>query len=119
MATILVVEDEPIILDIVQFALEAKGHHVLRARSASEALEISSETRSESIDMLLTDSFLGGMTGWELAESVLKKRSQTKVLLMSGGIPDAIMEEKRWPFIQKPFDLIELVRKVETICCDA
>jgi len=114
MATILVVEDEPTIRDIVRLALEAEGHRVLTASSASDALAISA-TAEPRIDMLLTDANLRGMTGCELADSLVSKSSQTKVLFMSGGLPDNLLVERKWSFIQKPFELVELSRKVEQL----
>lgn len=117
MATILVVEDEDTIREIVQFALETKGHRVLAAKDASEALILSSRPDGVFIDVLLTDACLKGMNGSDLANSILRKSTRTKVMLMSGAFPE-IVENTNWPFIQKPFELGDLVRRIENICED-
>ena len=115
MATVLVVEDEETIREIIQITLESQGHKVLTAGRAYEAIDISAAHNDLSLDLLLTDAILPGITGWELAQIISRTESQIKVLLMSGGSQEQIVGSKGWPFIQKPFDLSDLVRRVDSM----
>ena len=77
---VLAVEDEPEVLDVVRAMLSSSGHTVLGAASGREALEILAR---ESVDLLVTDLGMPGMTGLALAAEV-KRRGPLPVVLLTG-----------------------------------
>jgi CheY-like chemotaxis protein/two-component sensor histidine kinase len=103
--TVLVVDDEPMILRIVADTLQPLGYNVLEASSGQEALNISRETAGD-IDLLLTDVIMPIMNGRELFESISSTRPATKVIFMSGYTDDIISQhgilESGKKFLQKP-----------------
>ena len=115
--TIMVVEDEPDLLELVVQVLEARGYTVLGAGSGKQALEQWSQ-RDHDIDLLLTDMTLpDGMTGFKLAEQLRIEAPALRVIYTSGhaaGVPGtqlADVEERQ--FLAKPYrpsKLIEIVR---------
>ena len=112
--TILVVEDEPLILHVVIAALRADGYQVLSAESGPDALALvaSSDVR---IDLLLTDAMMPGMQGTELAGQLLAGRPDLPVIVMSGYKPGPVRPIGNGRFIyamQKPFTPDEVRAKV-------
>lgn len=115
--TILVVEDEPDLLDLVVQVLEGQGYHVLGASSGRQALEQWSR-RGHDIDLLLTDMALSdGMSGCELAGQLRIEAPHLRVIYSSGhtvGVPGtqlADVDERE--FLAKPYrpsKLLEIVR---------
>jgi two-component system cell cycle sensor histidine kinase/response regulator CckA len=108
--TILVVDDEPAVLRLVQQILLKGGHTVLVASSAPEGLAIGAYQPPGSIDLLLCDVLLPGMLGPELAAQIKETRPQMRVILMSGETGKAL--SNGWVFLGKPFlpaRLLELV----------
>ncbi len=112
---ILLVEDEDEVREMAAEALEIEGYAVTKAASAEEALTIW-ESEGESFHLLLTDVIMPGLSGGELAERVRRIRPATKVLYMSGYNDDAIVRYgvsvSEAEFLQKPFTLESLARKV-------
>ena len=113
--TVLVVEDEDSVRDLIGMVLSEKGYRVLLAGGGSEGLRMSGEHK-EQIHLLITDVVMPGMGGRELATRLEAARPGMKALFMSGytensishhGVLDAGLE-----FLQKPFTSDELVRKV-------
>jgi CheY-like chemotaxis protein len=81
--TVLVVEDEPAVLDVVSYILEEDGFSVLRAARASEALTM----LGRSVDLLLTDVVMPGpMNGFELAREARSLRPGLPIICMTGYI---------------------------------
>jgi PAS domain S-box-containing protein len=115
--TVLVVEDEDIVRRVVTRALKQLGYKVLEARDPQEALAIS-ETEPH-IDMLLSDVVMPGMSGREVAQRILMKRPEIKILLMSGYEPAALMERyhmgQNEEFIEKTFTVHALSRKIRDV----
>jgi two-component system, cell cycle sensor histidine kinase and response regulator CckA len=116
--TVLLVEDEESVRQLVRETLESKGYKVLEADNGEAALRIVSEY-SEKIDMLITDVVMPGMSGRELSARLCASRPQTKVLYLSGYTEDAIGHEgvvdPDTAFLQKPFTLQMLSRKVREV----
>jgi CheY-like chemotaxis protein len=116
--TILVVDDDPSIVDIITQVLEPLGYHIRSAWDPREALELA-KASSETIDLLLTDVIMPNLNGRQLAESLLKSRPGLRVIFMS-GYTDNIMEHhgilrKGAMFVQKPIGprrLAQVVRQV-------
>jgi CheY-like chemotaxis protein len=111
--TLLVVEDDAYLRRLVVRRLVASGYRVLEASSGNEAIESAEGT----IDLLLTDVVMPGMTGVETAAALRKKWPTLRLLFMSGYSPDAAVRDGRGldgPLLQKPFtmsDLLEHVRR--------
>jgi two-component system cell cycle sensor histidine kinase/response regulator CckA len=115
--TILLVEDEESVRQLVRETLASKGYHVLEAENGEAGLAAANgETK---IDLVITDVIMPGMGGRELVQELAKTRPQTKVLYLSGYTEDAIVSEgtidSGTAFLQKPFTLQNLSRKVREV----
>ena len=115
--TVLLVEDEESVRQLVRETLEAQGYQILEAENGEEALRIAN-THSD-IDMLITDVVMPGMGGRELSARLCASHPQTKLLYLSGYTEDAIVHEgvlePGTAFLQKPFTLQTLSRKVREV----
>jgi len=113
--TILVAEDEPDLRELTRIFLEGYGYQVLEASGADQAIE-KAEKSAEPIHLLLTDVIMPGMSGRQLAEKILCKRPQTKIVYMTGYTDDMVVQHKVLEpgvqLLQKPFTKVELGRKV-------
>jgi CheY-like chemotaxis protein len=113
--TILLVEDENNLRQLVRQCLENQGYTVLEAADGAAAIEISNANLGP-IHLLLTDIIMPGMNGRELARRVSALRPETKVLYMSGYTENAIAHngilEEGIALLQKPFTLSTLKTKV-------
>ena len=89
---ILLAEDEPVVRNLVSLMLSKEGYSVLTAKDGQEALEICSRFK-DPIHLLLTDKTMPQMNGLELAESVLTKRSEIKIMIMSGETAETILNK--------------------------
>ncbi len=118
--TILLVEDEPDILKLMQTVLEKNSCSVLSASSAEKAILIAGE-HAGTIDLLLTDVILPGMNGADLSKNLRLERPELSVLFMSGYTDDIIgrhgVFDKDVNFIQKPFSIKNLIAKVIDVAC--
>ena len=119
--TILVVEDEPPVRDLVSKVLAGRGYNVLQATSGAHALEVWREQK-EKIDLLLTDVVMpDGMTGRDLAEKVQAERPGLKAIFTSGYSADIVGKDfiiqDGLNFLQKPYAPQKLVRMVRN-CLD-
>ncbi|HES60252.1 MAG TPA: response regulator [Caldithrix sp.] len=116
--TILIVEDENAVLDLMLKVLDQHGYNVLQAFTAEDALTMIS-TLEEPIDILLTDVVLPGMNGRELAEEILKIKPEIKIIYMSGYTDQVIGNEgildENTDYIQKPFSPFFLLKKVREV----
>jgi PAS domain S-box-containing protein len=115
--TILLVEDETGVRNLVRAVLERYGYTILEARSGPDALRVASQ--QSAIDLLLTDVVMPRMSGRELAELLTGQRPGLRVLYMSGYTDDEVMKhgvrEKEVNFIQKPFRPDIIARRVREI----
>jgi len=117
--TILVVEDEELLRDMVHGILEGCGYNVLEAESGRKAFDIWNAGKDQ-INLLLTDIVLPrGITGVELAKCLLEKQPQLKIIFSTGRIlPDfeqADLARMGARMLQKPYDqrgLVHLVREM-------
>lgn len=114
--TVLVVEDEEIVRNLVYEILTSSGYSVLEAASGKAALSIC-ETYSETIHIMLTDVVMPRMSGVELATYVAKLRPQIKILFMSGYTDESIVPfgilDSGGEFIEKPFTPNGLISKIK------
>jgi CheY-like chemotaxis protein len=116
--TILLVEDEESVRQLVRDTLEAKGYRVFEAESGEAGLAVANGFDGN-IDLIITDVVMPGISGRELVEQLAKSRPTAKVLYLSGYTEDAILSdgsiEKGTAFLQKPFSLQSLARKVREV----
>jgi len=116
--TVLLVEDEESVRQLVRETLETKGYTVIEAENGEAALRMS-DAHTAPIHMVITDVVMPGMGGRELAKRLLESRPQAKVLYLSGYTEDAIVQqgvlETETAFLQKPFTLQALSRKVREV----
>jgi len=113
--TIMVVEDDAMIMKMIIKALNSCGYAVLCAADGNEALRVS-EGHEGPIHLVLTDVIMPGMGGREMANRLEETRPETKILYMSGYTDNAIVHhgvlDKGLSFIQKPFTSNNLMKKV-------
>jgi DNA-binding response OmpR family regulator len=113
--TILVLEDEPLLLKFVETILERDGYSVLTAASPTEAIRINQDSEIR-IDLLLTAFFLLPSSCSDLAARLQRCRPGLRVMLMSSDLAAPILARaKGWSFVTKPFtssDLLNRIRKV-------
>jgi CheY-like chemotaxis protein len=114
--TILFVEDETNVRELMQKVLERYGYQLHCASSAAEALDLWSRHKA-SVDLLVTDMIMPGtMGGRELAKLLLLDQPQLKVLFCSGYTDEMrgsdSHSDSQTNFLNKPFDLEDLLRKV-------
>jgi two-component system cell cycle sensor histidine kinase/response regulator CckA len=116
--TVLLVEDEGMVLALAQAILERCGYHVIAAGNGQDALRFAQESQ-EPIHLLLTDTIMPVMNGPELAKQVRSIRPETKVLFMSGYTDRVIAYtaalEPGTAFLQKPFTPQTLTQKVHEV----
>jgi two-component system, cell cycle sensor histidine kinase and response regulator CckA len=119
--SLLIVEDEPGLREIVEAVMKEYQYHVTVASSGVEALRIWDE-RQGKFDLVLTDMIMpGGMTGMELIEAIKKRRTDIRVIYTSGYSDELTGKDLRHDdmiFLPKPYlpsQLARLVRK----CLDA
>jgi PAS domain S-box-containing protein len=116
--TVLLVEDDPMFLELLGEVLEANGYTVLSAGDPAEAIEIC-ERSTQPVDLLVSDMVMPGMSGSDLARRLLERQPEMRVLLMSGYTDEAledrgVLDDGR-SFLQKPFgtkDFIRIIREI-------
>jgi CheY-like chemotaxis protein len=116
--TVLLVDDEEVIVEVASGMLKLLNYTVLTARSGSEALSLFTEQR-ERIDLVILDMIIPDMDGAQIFHRLKGIAPDVKVLLASGyslkGKAAALLENGCSGFIQKPFNLQALSQKLEAI----
>ncbi len=116
--TILVVEDESQVRDLICKVLSSRGYTILSAVDPEEADRLE-QTYSGNIDLLLTDMIMPGKSGAVLAQTLAQRRPNMKILFMSGYTDRTIADSPAWtedsPFIQKPFSPADLAQKLRAL----
>jgi len=123
-STILVVDNEPAVLNRVKFILEAAGYAVMTACNSQQALAFC-EKQDHAIDLLLTDMNMPDTGGPKLACQISEITPRLSVIFMSSRrahSPDIEVLRSSGPFsdcevISKPFTSRELLEKVDRACC--
>ncbi|HCN07668.1 MAG TPA: hypothetical protein DIT01_07010 [Lentisphaeria bacterium] len=113
--TILVVEDDPQILDLTSGVLESRGYTVLRACDGKEALD--TFDKAGRVDMMLTDIVMPHLNGFKLADQISKRQPELPILFMSGRIDDDSCRDRDIStladsLLQKPFAPSKLLQRV-------
>ena len=116
--TVLLVEDEESVRELVRVTLVSRGYNVLEAENGECGLRIA-EVFKEHIDILITDVVMPGIGGRELAKKLLSLRPGICVLYLSGYTEDAVVAPGALgpgtAFLQKPFTLQNLAKKVREV----
>ena len=115
-ATVLVVDDESPIVEIIQDILERRGYRVLATSDAERALALLDEDPGP-IHLLLTDVMMRGRSGFEIAERVQHRWPDVQVIFMSGHTRETLPEDTLPPnarVLIKPISLEALLAAVRT-----
>jgi len=115
---LLVIEDDPAVLDALREVLEDEGHEVLVAANGREALtRLRSENRP---NLILLDLMMPVMSGWEFREAQLQDETlaaiPTVILTADGRAAQKALELQSAGFLQKPIQPDRLLQKVDEIC---
>lgn len=116
--TVLVVEDEPTVLDLARMVLERAGYRVLAAASGRQALQIYQE-RGDEIDLVLLDLGLPDLDGWSCLEELLRLDQKVRVVVASGysaaEMEKRALEAGALRYLPKPYRLDELQDAVRQV----
>jgi CheY-like chemotaxis protein len=113
-ATILLVEDEPGLREVMCEYLQTCGYDILSAEDGKSALQMA-EARKDPIHILLTDIGMPGMRGTALAPKIIQIHPEAKVIWMSGYPGDVLDDLPNASFMQKPVDLRLLVARIQNL----
>ncbi len=115
---VLLVDDEEMIRHVGEEMLQAIGYDVITAASGEEAVTRLKEA-PEAVDVVILDLIMPGMNGGATFDALRAVRSDIRVLISSGysfnGQADSIMQRGCSGFIQKPFNMVDLSRKLDEI----
>jgi two-component system, cell cycle sensor histidine kinase and response regulator CckA len=106
--TVLMVDDEDLLLNMGQMVLSSFGYRALIANSGQKALEI---LEQETVDLVITDLVMPNMSGRELMERIQEMAPGTRIICSSGYVRASNSKEEE-AYLQKPFTAQELLRKV-------
>jgi len=116
--TVLVVEDEVPVRELIHDVLRLHGYTVLLAGDGAEALSVS-ERHAGAIHLMIVDVVMPGLSGEELARRIAAARPGIKTVYVSGYTGDLVRQHGLLPsgrdFLQKPFTVDELARKVREV----
>ena len=116
--TILLVDDEEMVLEVGERFLKVMGYQVLTAREGREAIEVY-QKHGDTIDLVLLDIIMPNMKGGEVFDRLKEINPEVKVLLSSGysidGEASQILERGGSGFIQKPFDMNQLSQSIRAM----
>lgn len=114
--SILVVDDEPHVLEVIEARLSSSGFQVCMASGAQEALKI---LKDKKVDLIISDMKMPGMGGMELLKNVRFLMPGLPLIFLTayGTIPDAVCAVKAGAvdYLQKPFDGLVLINKIRKI----
>ena len=115
--TILVVDDEPPIVQVVGDLLKQQGYKVMEATSGKETLEILKKSKP---DLILLDIMMPGMDGWDVVEKIKSNKNLEKIPIVFltakiDPISRSMGSLASTDYITKPFDNKDLIRRVKNI----
>jgi two-component system cell cycle sensor histidine kinase/response regulator CckA len=120
--TILVVDDDEVVLNSAAYMLEMRGYNVVRALGAPAALQAAA-SHDGRIDLLLTDVTMPELNGWQLARKLTAQRPDMKVIFMSGYARDVLdagaAADAHIEFLEKPPEGDTLCRRVRDVLASA
>jgi len=117
MKKIMVVDNEPDIVDLTRTVLELGGYSVVPCYSGEDALR---KLEKEKVDLVLLDIMMPGMSGWDVFNRIKKKDKSIKVAFMSvlevsEKRKQVLLDEGLADYIMKPFDKETLLSRVDKI----
>ena len=116
--TVLLIDDEQLVIEICEMMLLRLGHKVFKAHSGFEALKIFEDYKNQ-IDLVIIDMYMPEMNGPELADQLRKIDHHVKVLLSSGALTNLDEKEIVYRgfngFIMKPYSMKALSEKMAEI----
>ena len=116
--TVLMIEDEEMVMDVSKAMLNRLGCRVLEARTGTEGVKIA-QTFNGDIDVVILDIVLPDMASKEIYSLLVKARPNLKVIVCSGYGPDGIVQEildkGAQGFIQKPFSIATISEKLKEV----
>ena len=116
-ATVLIVDDDPVLLNLVAEQISLFGYQPVLASNGEKALEIA--PKQKNIDLLLTDVMMPKMNGVDLAKQLATLYPEIKVLFMSGYISPSIahygIQDSEHAYLQKPFTQNTLLTKMRNV----
>jgi DNA-binding response OmpR family regulator len=117
MKKIMVVDNEPDIVDLTRTVLEIGGYEVIPAYSGEECLK---KINEQNVDLILLDIMMPGMSGWDVFNRIKQQHISTKVAFMSvleisEKRKQVLLDEGLSEYIMKPFDKDTLLDKVDAI----
>lgn len=110
MPQVLIVDDEPMIRQVVRLALSTSGYRVLDAETSDAALQALSD--NPDLDLLVTDIVMPDGNGCDLALRMRERNPRLPVLFISGYEPERLTDVPSSGFLQKPFRIPELLDRV-------
>jgi CheY-like chemotaxis protein len=110
--TILIVDDEDLLLTLGQMVLASAGYTVLTANSGEKALELLSKP-GQRVDLIITDMVMPNMSGRELIERVRVLKPQVRIICSSGYMRANGREEDDEAYLQKPFTSQDMLTRVK------
>ena len=114
--TILLVDDEPRLADVLTVAIEQLGYRVLAANDGDKALHL---LETETVDLLLTDLKMPGMSGRELLRESKQRQPGLPVIVMTAysSVKDAVevIKEGAFDYIGKPFEFPVLLARIRAL----
>jgi CheY-like chemotaxis protein len=117
--TVLIVDDELIVRNVVRLSLSKEGYAVLDASNASEAAALCRSLGDQQLDLVIIDHGLPDEKGRAVAEDIVRFCPAVKVLIISGYSYQIVREEDGFlpgsSFLQKPFTAQQLLSTVENI----
>jgi len=116
--TVLLIDDEEMVINISEMMLKNLGYKVLKAHSGSEGLQLFEENQSK-IDLIISDLEMPKMNGEEVMDKLRAIDPQIKVMLSSGALTDTdeqyVMNKGFNGFLKKPYNLDTLCEKMAEI----
>jgi CheY-like chemotaxis protein len=104
--TILIIEDEAVLLELLKEMLEFEGYRIVVARNGLEGVEVYKQFKDE-ISLVLSDMGLPGIGGWEVLRQLRQINPSVKVILSSGFLDSTVRDDMirsgALDFIQKPY----------------
>jgi two-component system alkaline phosphatase synthesis response regulator PhoP len=124
MAKILVVDDEPDIVEIVTFTLEAKGHSVIGAKDGAEGI---TKVKKEKPELIVLDVMMPGMNGMQVVDYLRNKEefSHIPIVMLTATTQYSQKPDEDWKkkvgvedFISKPFEPLDLAKRIDQVLKD-
>ena len=116
--TILLIDDEELVIDICEMMLKRLGHKVLKAHSGSAGIKLYKAHRNQ-IDLIISDLNMPEMNGQEVVENLRIMDHNVKVLLSSGGLSTRetknVLNRGFNGFLKKPYNMNTLSEKIAEI----